>query len=97
MTTLTWAKNLVVEKDPDSKKLYAVDFTTWLAGETMASLVVLEAAGVTAVVKSGSTTATGASITVEGGTPGLPAYFTLRITTTNRIEDFTVRLSITNH
>lgn len=80
-------------KDPDAILDYAVDWSRWLAGDTIAASVWLVPTGLTKV--SDSNTATRAIVWLSGGSAGVTYTVTNRITTAaGRTEDrsFAVRV-----
>jgi len=80
-------------KDPDAILDYAVDWSRWLAGDTVASSVWIVPTGLTKATESN--TATKAIVWLSGGTAGQTYTVTNRITTAaGRTEDrsFTIRV-----
>lgn len=80
-------------KDPDAILDYAVDWSRWLAGDTIAASVWIVPTGLTKV--SETSTATKAIVWLLGGSAGVTYTVTNRITTAaGRTEDrsFTVRV-----
>lgn len=80
-------------KDPDAILDYAVDWSRWLAGDTIAASVWIVPAGLAKV--SETNTATKAVVWLSGGSAGVAYTVTNRITTAaGRTEDrsFTIRV-----
>jgi hypothetical protein len=80
-------------KDPDAILDYAVDWSRWLAGDTIAASLWIVPAGLAKVTESNS--ATKAIVWLSGGTAGQSYTVTNRITTAGgRTEDrsFTIRV-----
>jgi hypothetical protein len=80
-------------KDPDAILDYAVDWSRWLAGDTIAASVWIVPAGLTKVTESN--TPTKAIVWLSGGSAGQTYTVTNRITTAaGRTEDrsFTIRV-----
>jgi hypothetical protein len=80
-------------KDPDAILDYAVDWSRWLAGDTIAASVWIVPTGLTKATESN--TATKAIVWLSGGSAGQNYTVTNRITTAaGRTEDrsFTIRV-----
>jgi hypothetical protein len=80
-------------KDPDAILDYAVDWSRWLAGDTIASSVWIVPTGLAKATESNTTTK--AIVWLSGGVEGQTYTVTNRITTaTGRTEDrsFTIRV-----
>lgn len=81
-------------KDPDAVLPYKIDWTAWLAGDTLSTSAWTVPAGLTNVsdtTEAGSTTV----VTLSGGTPGQTYVVTNRITTADgRTDDRSFRLRI---
>lgn len=80
-------------KDPDAVKDYAVDWTEWLAGDTIATSEWTLPDGITQ--DSEDNTDTVATVFLAGGTDGESYVVTNRITTAaGRTEDFSVTVHV---
>lgn len=84
-------------KDPDASKDYAVDWSAWLATDTIATVTWLVPDGLTHDSGSDSHTTTEATIWLEGGTVGQFYVVTSRITTAGgREDDRSFRIQVAN-
>ena len=80
-------------KDPNAVLDYVVDWTTWLNGDTIATILWTVPAGITQDSESESTTS--ATVWLSGGTVGETYQLVNRITTAGgRTEDRTIRITI---
>lgn len=80
-------------KDPNATLDYVINWTSWLAGDTIASSAHTVPTGLTLVSESETTTHT--TVWVSGGTAGQKYEIICRITTAaGRIEDRTIELKI---
>lgn len=81
-------------KDPDAVLPYKIDWTAWLAGDTLSTSTWSIPAGLTKVndtTEAGTT----AVVTLSGGAPGQIYVVTNRITTSDgRTDDRSFRLRI---
>ncbi len=83
-------------KDPDSTLDYSINWTLWLAGDTIASSAWILEAGLAAVATSNTASIT--TIWLSGGTVWHRQYVTNRIVTAGgRTEDRTFWLVIEEH
>lgn len=86
MSNIKWKPGLVLPRDPDSVRDYTADFTEWLEGETI-STVVVTAVNCTAVKGA----QTGDTVKVRVSAVTAAATVSLRVTTASgAVEDFTI-------
>jgi hypothetical protein len=81
------------EKDPQAVKDYQLDWTAWLAGDTVSSHTVTVEAGLT---KDSDSRALGVvTVWLSGGTKGRTYKVTCRVVTTNgRTDERTVEILV---
>lgn len=92
-TTYLGGPTPVAAKDPDSTVDYEWDWSDWLEGDTIASVVWVVPAGITQTTQSNTTTA--ATIWLSGGTDGTTYEVTCRITTAaGRTADRSARIPV---
>lgn len=88
MTTLTF-----FTKDPDAVLDYSIDWTTWLAGDTISTSTWTVPAGITKDSDSSTTTST--TVWLSGGSLGQNYKLTNRIVTAGgRTEDRSVEIQV---
>jgi hypothetical protein len=91
---------LTLDKDPDAKLPFAVDWSAWLTaeGDTAASADWTVPAGLTKESSPAETLTSGvATVWISGGTLGQSYEVVCRLTTTaGRIDDRTIRILIKN-
>jgi len=86
--------NNLFYKDPDALKDYAVDWTDWLDGDTIAASQWIDATD-DLTIESDSFTSTVAIAWISGGTVGQTYVVTNRITTAaGRIDDRSIEIRI---
>lgn len=84
-----------IDKDPNDVADYAVDWTRWLAGDTIDTSEFSIVSGASLVVESSSHTDTIATVWLSGGAAGSRAQVLNRITTAGgRTFDKTITLDI---
>jgi len=84
---------MAFEKDPNSTKDFAIDWTAWLNGDTIATSTFQVSGDLTKVTESNTTLI--ATVMLSGGTPGEIYRIRNRITTAaGRVEDQTFDLTV---
>lgn len=78
-------------KDPDSIEDYSVDWTDWLAGETLSAASWIASTGITVTAQSISGAV--ATARISGGQAGQRYDLTCRATSSSgRVQDQTIRI-----
>lgn len=88
---------MIFEKDPNVTSSFSIDWSAWLAGDTISASTFTELPSDLTLVSS-SFTNTVATFVLSGGTPGRTYRIKNHITTaTSLTEDQTVEVVIVDH
>ena len=80
-------------KDPDAILDYAIDWTSWLSGDTISTVTWTVPAGITKTAQSNSTTV--ATIWLSGGAAGVEYSLICRIVTAAaRTDDRSIKIYV---